>query len=104
MTLSGTNQESSHKLIIESAFEASVLSSFYCGNNTVDNFIHKELQDYLDMGSCKLFIVKEGNEVIAMFCLENSNLTLSESAKENMRNGKKPVLGTGDGGIDEVAL
>lgn len=25
MTLSGTNQESSHKLIIESAFEASVL-------------------------------------------------------------------------------
>lgn len=91
MILHGTDQMDSHKLTVESAFEASVLSSFYCGNDTVDTFIHNELQDYLDMGSCRLFIVKNGNAVVGMFCLENSNLTLSETAKENMREGRKPM-------------
>ncbi len=89
MTLSGINKANSHKLIIERAHNISVLSSFYCGNTTVDTFIHNELQDYLDMGNCKLFVVKDNDEVIGMFCLETSNLTLSESAKkENVRREK----------------
>lgn len=90
MTLSGINKANSHKLIIERAHNISVLSSFYCGNTTVDTFIHNELQDYLDMGNCKLFVVKDNDEVIGMFCLETSNLTLSESAKKKMLDGKKP--------------
>lgn len=91
MMLSGAKQKDNYRLIVESAFEASVLSSFYCGNATIDTFIHNELQDYLNMGSCKLFVVKEDDDIVGMFCLENSNLTLSESAKEGMRNGKKPT-------------
>lgn len=90
MTSSG-NKDSDHNFIIESAFDASVLSDFYCGNHTIDAFIHNELQDYLDMSSCKLFIVRARDVVIGMFCLENSNLTLSESAKSNMQEGKKPM-------------
>lgn len=76
---------------IERASTASVLSSFYCGNNTMDSFIHNELEDYLSIGSCQLFLVKEHNYIVAMFCLETSNLTLSESAKSNMIEGRKPV-------------
>ena len=91
MTSSGISKSNSHKIKIESAHQASVLSSFYCGNDTVDNFIHNELQNYLDMGNCKLFVVKEDDNVIGMFCLETSSLTLTESAKENMQNGKKPI-------------
>lgn len=57
----------------------------------MDSFIHNELQDYVNMGSCKLYVVKRGGVTVAMFCLENSYLALSEQAKENMREGKKPM-------------
>lgn len=76
---------------IERASIANVLSSFYCGNKTMDSFIHDELQDYLNMGSCQLFVVKEHDCIVGMFCLELSNLTLSETAKNNMIGGKKPM-------------
>lgn len=85
MLLSGVNEYK-----IERAFNANVLSSFCCGNQTMDDFVHQELQDYLNMGNCQLFIVKEHNCIVGMFCLDNSSLTLSESAKNNMRDGRKP--------------
>lgn len=88
MPLSGV---SNHKMIIERAFTAEVLSSFYCGNKTIDTFLHNELEGYLGMGSCKLYIVKDGEDIVAMFCLDNSSFSLSEAAKDNMREGKKPL-------------
>lgn len=89
--LFGVNVDNNKHFIIERAFTANVLSNFYCGIGSLDSFIHKELQDYLDMGSCRLFVVKEDAEIVGMFCLDNSNLTLSESAKKNMREGRKPL-------------
>ena len=32
----------------------------------MDEFIHEELQDYLRMGSCQMYVIREGNEIIAM--------------------------------------
>ena len=91
MKLSGSSQTSHKKLTFERAKDSSVLSNFSCGITALDTFIHNELQDYLDMGSCNLFTVKDDDIIVAMFCLENSNLTLSDSAKENMREGRKPI-------------
>lgn len=91
MKLSGNSQANHNELIFERAGDSCVLSNFSCGIAVIDDFIHNELQDYLDMGSCNLYTVKEDDSIVAMFCLENSNLTFSESAKENMRQGKKPA-------------
>jgi len=56
----------------------------------MDDFIHHELQKYIWMGSCQMYVIREGNEIIAMFCLDKHNLCLSEVAKEKMQEGTKP--------------
>lgn len=70
--------------------DASVLSGFSCGIDSMDEFIHQELQNYLWMGSCQMYVIYDGDEVIAMFCLDNHNLCLSEVAKEKIQEGVKP--------------
>lgn len=87
----GNEHSLNKRLIIERASSASVLSNFYCGIEELDNFIHDELQGYIDMGSCKLYIAKEDDDIVGMFCLDSGYLTLSEAAKENMREGVKPI-------------
>ena len=84
MKLSGSSQTSHKKLTFERAKDSSVLSNFSCGITALDTFIHNELQDYLDMGSCNLFTVKDDDIIVAMFCLENSNLTLSARASRDV--------------------
>lgn len=95
MQLSGVNEYK-----IERTFDTNVLSSFYCGIKSMDDFIHEELQDYLSMGSCQLFLVKDHSNIVGMFCLEASSLTLSESAKSNMQEGKKPIPSGADTSVD----
>jgi GNAT superfamily N-acetyltransferase len=88
---SGSNLGSPKRLIFERATDAGVLSGFSCGIDSMDNFIHNELQDYIWMGSCQMYVVREEEEVVAMFCLDNHNLCLSETVKEKMHEGLKPA-------------
>lgn len=71
--------------------DASVLARFSCGIDSMDEFIHKELQEYLWMGSCQMYVIYEGEEIVAMFCLDNHSLCLSDVAKVKMQEGKKPI-------------
>lgn len=54
------------KLTIEKTKESSLLSDFSCGIESIDDFIHSELQSYVDMGNCQLFLVRE-NSIINIF-------------------------------------
>lgn len=93
----GSNLNPTKQLTFERTTDASVLSDFFCGINSMDEYIHEELQDYVSMGNCKMYIVREDNDIVAMFCLDNSTLMLSDATRENMRKGVKPCpLGTSD--------
>lgn len=88
---SGNSNISYQELIFERVNNTTALSNFSCGLDEIDEFIRKELFSYLRMGECQLYLVKEGDKVVAMFCLDKSSLHLSEVAKEKMHEGKKPM-------------
>lgn len=79
------------ELRFERISDVDVLSNFVCGLSDVDEFIHNELYNYVGSGGCELYIVKDTDEIVAMFCLDKSTLTLGEVAKEKMQGGVKPV-------------
>lgn len=87
---SGNNSRPIKQLTFERTTEASVLSCFFCGIDSMDDFIHKELQNYISMGNCQMYIVRDGEDIVGMFCLDNHNLYLSEVVKEKMQDGSKP--------------
>lgn len=94
---SGSNSNPTKQLTFERTTDASVLSDFFCGINSMDEFIHHDLQDYVSMGNCQMYVIREGDDVVAMFCLDNSSLFLEDSARENMQKGIKPCpAGTAD--------
>lgn len=91
---SGNNSnEASCGLVFERVDSVDTLSDFSCGLPVIDDFIHNELHEYVCMGECELWIVKDiaKDEVVAMFCLGKSNLSLSESAKKKIFDGEKPA-------------
>lgn len=87
---SGSNYQSTIQLTFERTTDASVLSDFFCGVSSMDEFLHQELQDYVSMGNCQMYVVREDNDIVAMFCLDNNSLNLADSVKENMQKGIKP--------------
>lgn len=67
-------------LIFESVDDTSALSNFYCGLQSMDEFIHDPesgLNSYVRLGLTKLWIVKSDDEVVAIFALSKSVLVLS---------------------------
>lgn len=78
------------RLVFERVTDTGILSGFTCGIDSMDDFIHHELQDYIWMGNCQLYVIREEEEIVAMFCLDNHNLCLSEVVKEKMQEGLKP--------------
>ena len=86
----GNSEESFCELKFERVYATDALSNFVCGLPDIDDFIHNQFGDYICMGGCELYLVKEGDEIVAMFCLDNSTLPLSEVAKEKMHDGLKP--------------
>lgn len=87
---SGSNTDTPRQLIFERVTDASILSNFSCGIDSMDDFIHSELQDYLWMGSCQMYVIRDGEDIVAMYCLDQHNLCLSEVVKEKMQDGTKP--------------
>lgn len=69
-----------HKIIFERVENASSLSSFYCGLKQMDDFIHDlkgGLNLYVELGLTNLWTVKIGEDVVAIFALSKSVLTLN---------------------------
>ena len=89
--LSGSDAQTYRELQIERAYNADALSNFICGLPEIDEFIHHQLCDYICMGGCELYLVRDGEDIVAMFCLDNGTLPLSNVAKEKMHSGDKPV-------------
>ena len=70
MSQSGNKPKYPQKLAFKRTHDASVLLNFSCGISSMDNFIHTELQDYLNMGSCEMYVVYFNVTVVGMFCLD----------------------------------
>lgn len=85
---SGSNLE--HRdLTFERASNTGALRSFKCGQAVVDGYI-ADLDSFL--ASDDLFLVKSGDEVVALFCLKKDDheLFLNDEIKEKMKKGIKP--------------
>ena len=68
-----------------------LLANFSCGIESIDDFIHSELQDYVNMGGCEMVVVREDEQIVAMYCTDSLNLHISEAAKDKMIEGAKPM-------------
>ena len=90
MNQSGNKQNNPQKLKFKRTHDASVLLNFSCGIPSMDTFIHTELQDYLNMGSCEMYVVYFNSIIIGMFCLDNATISFSNNAKNKMIDGTKP--------------
>lgn len=89
-TVSSGSKCNPKELVVERATDIGALCSFRCGQDVVDGII-QEIDKYLSTND--LFLVKEENELVAIFCLEKfgHNMFLSDGAKQNMQKGVKPV-------------
>ena len=63
---------------------------FKCGQDEVDKIIQNDLPSLLPTND--LWLVKDGEEVVALFCLQRDPycLFLSDDVKEKMKEGEKP--------------
>lgn len=69
-------------LLYERADDLSVLSNFYCGILDMDNFIHKSLQNAILRDGLDTYLVKNGNEILAVFSICEHTLRTKLSSGE----------------------
>lgn len=79
------------QLKFERLTDASELCDFYCGVDTMDTFLHGDFQDYLFLGICQAYVVKENDVVIAMYSLDKFDVFISDEVKLKMQDGVKPI-------------
>lgn len=79
------------QLEIQKLSDANELKDFYCGIDTIDDFLHGDFKDYLYLGICKAFVVKESGNVVAMYSLDKFNVYIGDDVKSRMREGVKPI-------------
>lgn len=78
----------SNPLYIERAEDVSALSDFYCGIDSMDDFIHNRdngLQSYINGHLTNLWIVKLNNVSVAFFSLSKSSLVVNNYDLENLK-------------------
>jgi ribosomal protein S18 acetylase RimI-like enzyme len=65
------------QLFREILTDASMLSDFTCGLQVMDDFIHYNLQSFLDSNSCLSYCLKDENEkVVAFFILQSDQISI----------------------------
>lgn len=87
---SGNNRTVFTDLVFERIDDASILSNFYCGIPEMDNFIHEKLQGYLSRTDCDAYVIKLGENIVAMLSLGDDILTLDDDDKDDMISGFIP--------------
>lgn len=73
------------QLEIQKLSDANELKDFYCGIDTIDDFLHGDFKDYLYLGICKAFVVKESGNVVAMYSLDKFNVYIGDDVKSRMQ-------------------
>ena len=75
------------QLFRESFTDASILSEFTCGLQEMDDFIHHNLQSFLDTKPCNAYCLKDATEtIVAFFVLQPEMISiLDEDTKEDMQ-------------------
>ena len=88
--LSGSKVITLKDLSFERATNLAALQLFKCGQDEVDKIIKEDLPSLLPTND--LWLVKDGEEVVALFCLQKDPycLFLSDDVKEKMKDGEKP--------------
>ena len=86
----GSNGEGYLDLVFERIDDASVLSNFYCGIQDMDDFIHEKLQGYLNRTDCEAYVIRTGDDIVAMLTLGEDTLCLDEDDKDDMKFGFIP--------------
>lgn len=83
------------RLDIRRADDTSALLDFRCGVKSMDDFIHNQengLAKFIKYGLSNLWLVYEGNKVVAFFALSKDALVLnSDDIRTICRDGKKAV-------------
>ena len=65
------------QLFREILTDTSMLSDFTCGLQVMDDFIHYNLQSFLDSNSCLSYCLKDENEkVVAFFILQSDQISI----------------------------
>lgn len=85
-----TGNDNNFALEFERIEKASVLSNFFCGIKEMDDFIHSELQIYINIPDHETYIVKSDNIIVAMFSLCPDTLMLDEDDEYDMKIGATP--------------
>lgn len=88
--LFGSKESTLTDLTFERATNLAALQLFKCGQDEVDKIIKEDLPSLLPTND--LWLVKDKDEVVALFCLQRDPycLFLSDRVKEKMKEGQKP--------------
>ena len=75
------------QLFRESFTDASILSEFTCGLQEMDDFIHHNLQSFLDTKPCNAYCLKDATEtIVAFFVLQPEMISIvDDDAKEDIQ-------------------
>lgn len=72
--------------------ETSILSSFYCGIEEMDSFIHDALQSTITANACKAFCLYAEDEVVAIYAMNFDSLILkTQEAYDLLHRDKDPI-------------
>ena len=88
--LSGSKENTLTALTFERATNLAALQLFKCGQEEVDKIIKEDLPSLMPTND--LWLVKDKEEVVALFCLQRDPycLFLPDKVKEKMKEGQKP--------------
>ncbi len=80
------------QLFRETFTDASILSDFTCGLPVMDNFIHHNLQAYLDAYTCSAYyLYNENHTIVAFFVIRHDTLAIFD---EDTHDDHQIVYGT----------
>lgn len=65
--------------------DASILSDFYSGIETMDTFIHTRLSSFLRAYNCRFYVLRDRQVIVAMFVVSAGQLFLDEDCKDDLR-------------------
>lgn len=76
------------RLFVESIRSAEPLKDFFCGIDSMDNFIHQDFSMSLENHYCKAYVVKDASEnILAMFALSFDSIDLDSDDREELQEG-----------------
>lgn len=89
--------EQEQSLTIDKLDDTSLLADFFCGVQSMDEFIHQGLQMSLDNHFCRAYSVSLGDTIVAMFALSYDSIDLDTDDRDELATG---ISGAGTPAIE----